>query len=52
MVNIDEILFYLKSQYLAHDDEHRTFIQHIPSEENMLSFEAISGHLKSFSKSI
>ena len=52
MVNIDEIIFYLKSQYLAHNEEQRTFIQDIPSEENMPSFEAITGYLKTFSKSI
>ena len=52
MVNIDEIIFYLKSQYYAHNDEERTFISNIPSEENMPSFEAISGYLKTFSKSI
>ena len=52
MVNIDEIIFYLKSQYLAHNGEQRTFIQDIPSEENMPSFEAITGYLKTFSKSI
>ena len=52
MVNIDEIIFYLKSQYLAHNAEERTFIPNIPSEENMPSFEAITGYLKTFSKSI
>ena len=52
MVNIDEIIFYLNFQYLAQNDEQRTFIQHIPSEENMLFFEAITGYLKTFSKSI
>ena len=52
MVNTDEIIFYLKSQYLAHNDEERTFIPHIPSEENMPFFEAITGYLKTFSKSI
>ena len=52
MVNIDEIIFYLKSQYLAHNAEERTFIPNIPSEENMPSFEVITGYLKTFSKSI
>ena len=52
MVNVDEIIFYLKSQYLAHNEEQRTFIQHIPSEGNIPSFEAITGYLKTFSKSI
>ena len=26
MMNIDEIIFYLKSQYLPHHEEQRTFI--------------------------
>ena len=52
MVNIDKIIFYLKSQYYAHNDEERTLIPNIPSEENMSSFEAITGHLKTFLKSI
>ena len=52
MMNTDQIIFYLKSQYLAHNEEQRTFIQHIPSEENMSYFEAITGYLKTFSKFI
>ena len=52
MVNIDETIFYLKSQYYAHNDEERTFIPNIPSEENMPSFQVITGYLKTFSKSI
>ena len=32
MVNIDEIFFCLKSQYLAHNAKERTFIPNIPSE--------------------
>ena len=51
-VNIDEIIFYLKSQYSVHNAEERTFIPNIPSKENMSSFEAITGYLKTFSKSI
>ena len=49
-VNIEEIIFYLKSQYLEHNSEDRTFIPNIPSEEP--SFEAITDNLKTFSKSI
>ena len=52
MVNIDEINFYLKSQYLAHNAQELIFIPNIPSKENMPSFEAITGYLKTFSKSI
>ena len=52
MVNVGEIIFYLKSQYLAHNEERRTFIQHTRNEENMPSSEAITGYLKTCSKSI
>ena len=52
MVNIDEIIFYLKCQYLAYNAQERTFIPNILSKENMPSFEAITGYLKTFSKSI
>ena len=51
-VNIDEIIFYLKFQYLEHNDEERTFIPNISSKENMPSFEAITDYLKTFLKSI
>ena len=47
---IDEIIFYLKSKYSAHNEEPRIFIHDIPSEEP--SFEVITGYLKTFSKSI
>ena len=50
MVNIEEIVFYLKFQYLEHNSEERTFIPNILSEEP--SFEAVTGNLKTFSKSI
>ena len=49
-VNIDEIIFHLKLHYLEHNAEDRTFIPNIPSEDP--SFEAITGNLKTFSKSI
>ena len=49
-VNIDEIIFYLKSKYLAHNEEPRIFINGILSEET--SFEALTGYLKTFSKFI
>ena len=48
--NIDEIIFYLKFKYLAHNEEPRIFIHDFLSRE--LSFEAITGYLKTFSKSI
>ena len=40
----------MKSQYSAQNSQERTFIPNIPSEEP--SFEAITGYLKTFSKSI
>ena len=45
-VNIDEILFYLKSIYSTHNEEPRTFINDIPTEEP--SFEAMTNYLKTF----
>ena len=50
VVSIEEIIAYLKSQYLEHNSQDRTFIPNIPSEDP--SFEAITGNLKAFSKSI
>ena len=50
VVSIEEIIFYLKSQYLEHNPQDRTFIPKILSEES--SFEAITGNLETFSKSI
>ena len=49
--NVNEIIFYLKSQYLPPNEEPRTFIEDIPSQEDR-SFEEISDYLKTFSKSI
>ena len=49
-MNIDEIIFYLKLKYSAHNEEPRIFINDIPSEES--SFEAIIDYLKTFLKSI
>ena len=51
MMNNDEIIFYLTSQCLTHNEEQRTFIQNIPSEKNIPSFEGITDYLKTFSKS-
>ena len=50
VVNIEEIIFYLKSQNLEHNPHDRTFIPNIPLKEP--SIEAITGNLKTFSKSI
>ena len=49
-VNIEEIIFYLKSHYLEHNPEDRTFIPDIPGKEP--SFEGVTGNLKTFSKSV
>ena len=46
VINIEEIIFYLKSHYLEHNPEDRTFISHNPSKEP--SFESITDHLKTF----
>ena len=49
-MNIDEIIFYLKSKYSAHNEEPRIFLNDIPSKEP--SFEGMTGSLKTFSKFI
>ena len=43
VVNIEEIIFYLKSWYLEHNSQDRTFIPNIPSKEP--SFEVITDSL-------
>ena len=49
-VNIDKIIFYLKSTYSTHNKEPRTFIDDIPNKEP--SFEAMTNYLKTLSKYI
>ena len=49
-VNIDEIIFHLKSMYSTHNAQPRTLINDIPTKES--SFEAINNDLKTFSKCI
>ena len=49
-VNIDEIIFNLKFRYSTDIRDQITFIQGIPRDA--LSFEAVSGNLKTFSKSM
>ena len=41
-MNTDEIIFYLKSMYLTHNEEPRAFIHDIPTEEP--SFESITDY--------
>ena len=48
--NAHEMLFYLKNQYLPHNEE-RAFIEGIPQEERF-TYEVICNYLKTFSKSI
>ena len=50
--NFNEIIFYLKIQYLPHNDERRTFIEDIPNKENRSPFEEKFDYLKTFSKSM
>ena len=45
-VNIDEIIFYLKSMYSTHNEEPRTFIDDIPTDGP--SFEVMTNRLKTF----
>ena len=49
LINIENIIFCLKSQYPEHNTPDKTFILNILREEP--SFEAITGNLKTFSKS-
>ena len=42
----------VKNAKMVNSEEQRTFILDIPSEENITSFEAITDHLKTFSKSM
>ena len=48
--NVNEIIFYLKNQYLPHNEERGTFIEDISSREDQFSFEEISDSLKTFFK--
>ena len=48
---VNEILFYLKNQYLPHNKERGAFTEDIPNQEDR-SFEEISDYLKTFLKSI
>ena len=46
--NVNEIIFYLKNQYLSHNEEQGAFIEDIPNQEDR-AFEGISDYLKTFS---
>ena len=48
--NVNELIFYLKNQYLPHKEGRGTFIEDFPSWEDQFSFEEISDSLKTFSK--
>ena len=47
--NVGEIIFNLKNQYSPHNEERRTFIKDIPSQEDQFTFEEIFDSLKTFS---
>ena len=49
-MNIHEIIFYLKSRFPTDNRNQITFIQDIPSQGDIPSFEAISEDQKTFSK--
>ena len=49
-MNIEGIIFSLKSMYSTHNEETRFFINDIPNEEP--SFEAMTKYLQTFSKYI
>ena len=50
--NIDETIFYLKTQCLPHNEEQgMTFIGDIPSQKDQFTFETLSARLKLFSRS-
>ena len=51
-MNIDEIISYLESQHSIDNRNQITFIQDIPSQGDIPSFEAISEDLKTISKSM
>ena len=51
-MNINEIIFYLKSEYSADNRDQITFIQEILSQGDVPSFEEISEDLEAISKSI
>ena len=51
-MNIHEIIIYLKSQYSTDNRNQISFIQGIPSQGDVSSFEAISKNLKAISKSM
>ena len=51
-ININEIIFYLKSRYSPDNRDQITFIQNIPSQGDVPSFEAICEELKAISKSM
>ena len=51
-MNIDKIKFYLKSRYSTDNKNQITFIQDIPSQEDVHFLEVISDYLKTFSKSM
>ena len=50
--NVGEIICYLKSRYLPHNEEWGIYIEDIPSQEDQFTFEEISDSTKNFTKSV
>ena len=46
--NVNEIVFFLKNKYLLHKEERRTFIEDIPSQECLFTFEEMSDSISKF----
>ena len=51
-MDIDEVIFYLKSQYSTNNKDQITFVQNFPSVEEVPSFEGIQEELKIISRYI
>ena len=43
---MNEIIFFLENKYLPHNEERGTFIEDIPSQECLFTFEEMSDSIK------
>ena len=43
---MNEIIFFLENKYLPHNEERGTFIEDIPSQECLFTFEELSDSIK------
>ena len=50
--NVNEIICFLKSKYLPHNEERGTFTEDIPSQECQFTFEEIPDSIKKIFKCI